>query len=113
MKRASIVNGPIDPAALIAEVQATHGDSVDPVPPGATLLASNEKCATQALRLSDAVASVQFHPELRADTLRDLIDSRAGDLRSEGLDPAPLRAGVRETESARLLRAFADEARRS
>ena len=53
------------------------------------------------------------HPELRADTLRDLIDSRAGDLRSEGLDPAPLRAGVRETESARLLRAFADEARRS
>src|SRR5438477_252679 len=89
------------------------GDSVAPVPPGAPLLASKERCATQALRGSDAVASVQFHPELRADTLRDLIDSRAGDLGSEGLDPAPLRAGVRETESARLLRAFADEARRS
>ena len=97
----------------IAEVQATHSDSVDPVPPGATLLASNEKCATQALRLSDAVASVQFHPELRPETLRDLIDSRAGDLRAEGLDPAALRAGVRETASAKLLRAFAEEARRS
>jgi GMP synthase (glutamine-hydrolysing) len=97
----------------LAEVQATHVDSVDPVPPGATLLASNERCATQALRLSDAVASVQFHPELRPETLRDLIDSRAGALRAEGLDADSLRADVRETASARLLRAFADEARRS
>jgi GMP synthase (glutamine-hydrolysing) len=97
----------------LPEVQATHVDSVVPVPPGATLLASNERCATQALRLSDAVASVQFHPELRPDTLRDLIDSRAGALRAEGLDPDSLRADVRETASARLLHAFADEARRS
>jgi GMP synthase (glutamine-hydrolysing) len=97
----------------LAEVQATHADCVNPVPPGATLLASNERCATQALRLSDAVASVQFHPELRPDTLRDLIDSRADALRAEGLDPDSLRADVRETASARLLRAFADEARRS
>jgi GMP synthase (glutamine-hydrolysing) len=97
----------------LADVQATHLDSVDPVPPGATLLASNERCATQALRLSDAVASVQFHPELRPETLRDLIESRAGALRAEGLDPDSLRADVRETASARLLRAFADEARRS
>jgi len=94
-------------------VQATHLDSVDPVPAGATLLASNERCATQALRFSDAVASVQFHPELDPDTLRDLIDSRAGILRAEGLDPDTLRADVRETDSARLLRAFADQARRS
>jgi GMP synthase (glutamine-hydrolysing) len=97
----------------LADVQATHVDSVDPVPPGATLLASNERCATQALRLSDAVASVQFHPELRPETLRDLIESRAGALRAEGLDPDSLRADVRDTASARLLRAFADEARRS
>jgi GMP synthase (glutamine-hydrolysing) len=97
----------------LADVQATHVDSVDPVPPGAVLLASNERCATQALRLSDAVASVQFHPELRPETLRDLIESRAGALRAEGLDPDSLRADVRETASARLLRAFADEARRS
>jgi len=101
------------PEEGLADVQATHVDSVDPVPPGATLLASNERCATQALRLSDAVASVQFHPELRPETLRDLIDSRADALRAEGLDPDSLRADVRETASARLLRAFADEARRS
>ena len=101
------------PEGGLLDVQATHVDSVDPVPPGATLLASNERCATQALRLSDAVASVQFHPELDPDTLRDLIASRAGILRAEGLDPDSLRADVRETDSARLLRAFADEARRS
>jgi GMP synthase (glutamine-hydrolysing) len=97
----------------LAEVQATHLDCVDPVPTGATLLASNERCATQALRFSDAVASVQFHPELDPETLRDLIASRADVLRAEGLDPDSLRADVRETDSARLLRAFADEARRA
>ena len=101
------------PEGGLVDVQATHIDSIDPVPPGATLLASNERCATQALRFSDAVASVQFHPELDPDTLRDLIASRAGILRAEGLDPDSLRADVRETDSARLLRAFADEARRS
>ena len=99
------------PEGGLVDVQATHVDSIDPVPPGATLLASNERCATQAMRLSDAVASVQFHPELDPDTLRDLIASRADALRGEGLDPDSLRADVRDTESARLLRAFADEAR--
>src|SRR6185295_3717930 len=29
------------------DVQATHEDAVDPAPPGATLLASNENCAVQ------------------------------------------------------------------
>jgi len=95
------------------EVQATHVDSLDPVPTGDELLASNEKCATQALRFSDAVASVQFHPELDPETLRALIDSRARVLRAEGLDPERLEAGVKETAGAQLLRAFAEEARRA
>ncbi len=97
----------------LVDVQSTHVDAVVPLPAGATLLASNEKCATQAFRLSDAVAAVQFHPELAPDTLRDLIDSRAGTLRAEGLDPERLRDEVRDTASARILRAFAREARRS
>jgi GMP synthase (glutamine-hydrolysing) len=97
----------------LVDVQATHCDAVEAVPRGATLLASNERCATQAFRFSDAVASVQFHPELDPDTLRDLIDSRSGALRAEGLDPDALRRDVRETASARLLQAFAEEARRS
>jgi GMP synthase (glutamine-hydrolysing) len=95
------------------EMQATHLDAVAEVPAGAALLASNEKCATQAFRFSDTVASVQFHPELDPDTLRALIDSRASAIRAEGLSPERLRAEVRDTPGAKLLRAFADEARRS
>jgi GMP synthase (glutamine-hydrolysing) len=95
------------------EVQATHLDSVDATPRGATLLASNERCATQAFRYSDAVASVQFHPELHPDALRDLIASRAEAIRREGGDPDQLATGVRETASTAILRAFADQARKS
>jgi GMP synthase (glutamine-hydrolysing) len=92
-------------------VQATHVDVIDPIPQGATLLASNEACATQAFRLSETVAAVQFHPELSAETLRDLITSRAEAIRKEGGDPVRLRREVRETESAKILHAFADQAR--
>lgn len=93
------------------EVQATHLDAVLPPPASATVLASNEKCATQALRFSETVASVQFHPELEPAPLRALIRSRAERLRAEGLDPELLEARVRDTQGARLLRAFADQVR--
>src|SRR5207245_3305222 len=66
------------PEGGLVDVQATHIDSIDPVPPGATLLASNERCATQALRFSDAVASVLFQHELDLVTLRVQFDFRSG-----------------------------------
>jgi GMP synthase (glutamine-hydrolysing) len=88
------------------EVQATHVDAVDPLPPDATLLASNENCAAQAYRLSPTVAGVQFHPEVPPAALRDLILSRADKIRSEGRDPKQLAEQVRETQSHRLLEAF-------
>lgn len=93
------------------EVQSTHVDAVYPVPEGATLLASNEKTAVQALRFSETVASVQFHPELRPETLRELIASRREALEREGLDVAKLLAGVRETRSSAILRAFGEQVR--
>ena len=92
------------------EVQATHLDAVDPLPPGATLLASNENCAAQAFRLSETHAGVQFHPELWPDAMRDLIFSRAEKLRAEGSDPAALAAQVREVAAGNILRAFAAQA---
>jgi GMP synthase (glutamine-hydrolysing) len=95
------------------DVQATHAEAVLPPPKRATLLASNENCATQALRLSETVASVQFHPELEPQALRALIRSRAEQLRGEGLDPVGLEASVRETDGRRILRAFADQVRRA
>jgi GMP synthase (glutamine-hydrolysing) len=92
------------------EVQATHLDSVDPVPPGATLLASNENCAAQAFRLSETVAGVQFHPELSTAAMRDLILSRRDKLEAEGLDADALAAQVHDVAAGQILHAFAAQA---
>jgi GMP synthase (glutamine-hydrolysing) len=95
------------------EVQATHLDAVDPLPPRATLLASNENCAAQAFRLSETIAAVQFHPELWAEAMRDLLLSRRDKLLAEGRDPDALAAKVHEVEAGRILEAFADQASRA
>lgn len=97
--------------ANVIEVQATHVDAVDPVPAGATVLASNENTAAQAFRLSETVAAVQFHPELWAEALRDLISSRREKLAAEGLDADAIAAKVREVDAGKVLQAFAAQAR--
>ena len=99
-------------AADELEVHATHLDAVDPLPEGATLLASNENCAAQAYRLSETVAGVQFHPELWAEAMRDLILSRRDQLAAEGRDTGALAKGVREVEAGRILKSFELEASR-
>jgi len=93
------------------EVQATHMDAVDPLPGAATVLASNENTSAQAFRLSEAVAAVQFHPELWAEALRDLIFSRREKIAAEGGDPDALAAQVREVDAGKILHAFAAQAR--
>jgi len=92
------------------EVQATHMDAVDPLPAGATVLASNENSAAQAYRLSETVAGVQFHPELWPEAMRDLILSRRDKLRAEGRDADQLAREVREVRAGEILRAFAAQA---
>ena len=95
------------------EVQATLLDAVDPLPPGAEVLASNENTAAQAYRLSETVAGVQFHPELWAEAMRDLILSRRDKLAAEGRDAEAVARQVREVEAGAVLRAFAKQAQRS
>jgi len=92
------------------EVQATHMDAVDPLPAGATVLASNENSAAQAYRLSETVAGVQFHPELWPEAMRDLILSRRDKLRAEGRDADQVAREVREVRAGEILRAFAAQA---
>jgi GMP synthase (glutamine-hydrolysing) len=92
------------------EAQATHLDAVDPLPPGAMLLASNENCAAQAFRLSETVAGVQFHPEMSVATMRDLILSRRDKLAAEGRDADAVARAVREVRAGEILRAFAAQA---
>jgi len=95
------------------EVQATHIDAVDPLPAAATVLASNENSAAQAYRLSETIAGVQFHPELWAAAMRDLILSRRDKLAAEGRDALALAAQVREVEAGAVLRAFAAQAQQA
>ena len=97
----------------LLDCQATHVDAVEPLPPGATLLAGNENTPVQAYRLSETIACVQFHPEIDAAIMRDLIASRVERLQAEGLDAGALAAQVRDTPAAALLRAFAAQASRA
>lgn len=62
------------PARIL--VQQTHEDALVRPPPRATLLATNETCAWQAYAAGPLLRAVQFHPELRAGTMRRLIELR-------------------------------------
>ncbi|WP_373044146.1 glutamine amidotransferase-related protein [Vulgatibacter sp.] len=59
-------------------VQQTHNDALVSAPPPerAQLLAAGESCDWQAFSAGPHLRAVQFHPELRADTLRRLLDAR-------------------------------------
>lgn len=83
--------------------QTTHRQSVLEPPPGAEVLARSQRDPHQLLRYAPNALSSQFHPEFTPDFMRAYIDARADALREEGSDPDALRAGVRETEAARLL----------
>ncbi|QYH20178.1 type 1 glutamine amidotransferase [Corynebacterium aquatimens] len=52
--------GALGPAPIVAQ---SHHDAVTALPPGATLLASSDRCPIQAMRLGP-ILTVQFHPEV-------------------------------------------------
>jgi len=52
-------------------VFAWHGAEVVALPPGATILASNEACPIQAFRYGDRAYGVQFHIEVTKETIAD------------------------------------------
>ena len=52
----------LGPLGASLMVEQSHHDAVVALPPGATLLASSERCPIQAMRLG-SIVSVQFHPE--------------------------------------------------
>ncbi|MET9824470.1 type 1 glutamine amidotransferase [Streptomyces sp. NPDC006349] len=64
-----------------------HVDAITALPPGATWLASSERCPYQAFRVGERAWGVQFHPEAGADRIRGWDADR---LRARGFDPAEL-----------------------
>jgi GMP synthase (glutamine-hydrolysing) len=79
-------------------VQATHEDIVAKAPAGATILAGNANTANQAMAVGPNVRGVQFHPELRPDTLHALVRSRAVTLEREAV-----RRGARAGEASAAI----------
>lgn len=55
---------------------ASHQDQVHALPPGATLVASNDFCPVAAFTVDDRVFCIQPHPEFEADISADLINKR-------------------------------------
>lgn len=55
---------------------ASHQDQVFEVPPGATLVASNEFCPVAAFTVGDAVFCIQPHPEFEEPLSAHLMDKR-------------------------------------
>ncbi len=94
-------------------VHVSHRQSVVELPPGARLLAANEKDPHHAFACGDRAWGVQFHPEFDAEIARAYVRRNEKGLKAEGQDPTRLLAACRETTAGpRLLRRFAEIIRR-
>jgi GMP synthase (glutamine-hydrolysing) len=86
-----------------AHVVMTHLDSVVEVPKGAVVLASTALDPYAALRFTNKVWSVQYHPEMDAEIVGHYLEARQQQIRAEGLDYDALRAARRESPYGRQI----------
>jgi len=86
-----------------AKVQVHHYESVASLPRGARVLASNGHEPHQVVRYARNIWGVQFHPELNADVMRELIASDAPKLASEGVDVEKVLASIADSSSGNLI----------
>jgi GMP synthase (glutamine-hydrolysing) len=87
-----------------------HKEGSAYVPPGATLLATNEGCPVQAYRVGERLYATQFHPEptTRAFTERMAVYRDDGYFPANDFDTVAGRVlAASVTEPVRLIRAFA------
>ncbi len=79
------------------DAPAIHGDAVDRLPEGATLLATNASCRVQAIEIRHGAGifwGVQYHPELSLAEIASALRREAADLVEDGL--ALTEAGVED-----------------
>jgi GMP synthase (glutamine-hydrolysing) len=90
------------------KVQESHTQSVRILPPGAALLAGNEKDPCQAFVMNENAWGVQFHPEFDAEIVRAYIRVNREALAKEGQNPDKLIKNCSDNEfGGELLRRFA------
>jgi GMP synthase (glutamine-hydrolysing) len=93
-------------------VNESHGDTVIALPKGATVLAENQHDPHQALRLTENVWSVQFHPEIGLSEAHTILQDYRPKLEEKGHDVDALIANSAETPAARsLVRRFIEMVR--
>jgi GMP synthase (glutamine-hydrolysing) len=87
---------------------STHVDSIVELPAGAHVLARTALEPFAALRFTENVYGVQFHPEVDAEVMLHYVNARRQLLIEEGVDADELVKNVRDTpESAAILQRFA------
>ncbi len=64
-------------------LQASHQDQVTILPTNAKLLGGNDFCPNGILSYGNTGFSMQLHPELSSDFIRDVFETRRGDVMSE------------------------------
>lgn len=84
-------------------VVMTHLDSVVEAPKSAVVLASTALDAHAALRFTDKVWSVQYHPEMDTEIVGYYIAERMEVLRAEGLDADAILAARRSSPYGRQI----------
>ncbi len=95
------------------EVNATHVDTVERLPAGATLLSRTPLEPHAAFRLGSAWG-VQFHPEIDGDVMRRYIHARRAILAEESIDWERLHGGAKDAPYAvALMRNFVSRVVRS
>lgn len=67
-----------------------HEDAIVRLPPGAVLLAGSSRYPHQAFRVGSRAYGLQFHIEVRAQTVRDWARDHAGRVVEAGIDPDAL-----------------------
>lgn len=70
-----------------------HGDTFD-LPPGAVLLASNDRYRHQAFRLGDSAWGLQFHVEVDAAAVRRFATDFGAEATAAGVDPTAMAAAA-------------------
>lgn len=82
---------------------AVHSQTIIKLPPKARVLANNTFEASHAVRFSEKVWGVQFHPEFNGEITKIHIEEEREELAKEGYDVEALYNGIHSNDYGKIL----------